>query len=208
MFRTSLGGSAPSSTPTSRPWRGHVVRMAVPVTALVAAATACGPSGDPTGSSNAATSPPAVATHSPAMTTAPPPGTSGTGGEIATATARGLGRILADGEGRTVYLFEKDKDGRSSCSGACAALWPPVTTTGRPNAGPGAQASKLGTTSRSDGRKQVTYGGHPLYYYGPDGDTKGSTKGEGLNQFGGGWFVVAPDGQKVEQNTGAPGGGY
>ncbi|WP_173092255.1 COG4315 family predicted lipoprotein [Actinomadura verrucosospora] len=170
--------------------------MAVPVAALAAAATACGTSG------GAAKSDGAAAPHRPAVPVAATtsPGISGGGGTIATATVGNLGKVLVDGQGRTVYLFEKDQGGKSSCSGACAAVWPPVTSTGKPKAGSGATASKLGTTSRSDGSTQVTYGGHPLYYYAPDAGMKGSAKGEGLTQFGAGWYVVSADGKKVEKS--------
>ncbi len=76
-----------------------------------------------------------------------------------------LGRILVDGHGRTLYLFAKDKNGKSACSGACAAYWPPLIASGKLHAGAGAKASLLGRTRRSDGRLQVTYRHHPLYRY-------------------------------------------
>ncbi|GAA2133755.1 COG4315 family predicted lipoprotein [Actinomadura napierensis] len=166
------------------------LRAAVPLAAVAVAAAACGGSG---GSGAAA--------HRPAVPVAASsaPSTSGAGGTIATAKTGNLGQVLVDGQGRTVYLFEKDTGGKSSCSGACAAVWPPVTTTAKPHAGSQAKASMLGTTSRSDGKTQVTYGGHPLYYYAPDGTAKGSAKGQGLNQFGAGWYVVSPAGKKVEK---------
>lgn len=184
MSRTTLR----STSHSPRPWRSRGVRMAVPVAALAAAATACGGSGG-------------AHAHRPAvpMAATSAPNTSNEGGTIATAKVGNLGQVLVDGEGRTVYLFEKDQGGKSSCSGACAAVWPPVTTTGTPHAGTDAKASKLGTTTRSDGKKQVTYGGHPLYYYAPDGGVKGSAKGQGLTQFGAGWYVVSSAGQKVEK---------
>jgi predicted lipoprotein with Yx(FWY)xxD motif len=106
-----------------------------------------------------------------------------------------LGRILVDAQGRTLYLFEKDKNGKSACSGACASAWPPLTAA---TAGTGAVAKMLGTTSRSDGAKQATYGGHPLYLY--QGDSAPSqTNGEGLKAFGAEWYVLAPSGKKVEK---------
>src|SRR5215212_2087420 len=76
-----------------------------------------------------------------------------------------LGKILVDSKGRTVYLFKKDTGPMSTCAGACANDWPPVTTTGKPTAGKGLTASMLGTTKRSDGKTQVTYNGHPVYLY-------------------------------------------
>jgi predicted lipoprotein with Yx(FWY)xxD motif len=108
-----------------------------------------------------------------------------------------LGRILVDGRGRTLYLFEKDKGMASTCYGSCASVWPPLTTAGKPHAVRGALGARLGTTRRNDGKLEVTYNGHPLYRYA--GDTKpGDTKGQDLNQFGGGWYVVSPTGKKIE----------
>jgi predicted lipoprotein with Yx(FWY)xxD motif len=107
-----------------------------------------------------------------------------------------LGQILVDGKGMTLYLFEKDTGTMSTCTGSCAQFWPPVTTTGAPKAGQGVMAGKLGTTTRSDGKTQVTYNGHPLYYY--SGDMKpGDVTGQGLNTFGGLWYVLSPEGQAV-----------
>jgi predicted lipoprotein with Yx(FWY)xxD motif len=110
-----------------------------------------------------------------------------------------LGRILVDSKGRTLYLFEKDKNHHSACYGQCAAYWPPLLSHGKPLARPGVRRSLLGTTRRANGTTQVTYGGHPLYRY--SGDTKpGQTTGEGLHFFGGGWDVVSPAGKKVESD--------
>jgi predicted lipoprotein with Yx(FWY)xxD motif len=109
-----------------------------------------------------------------------------------------LGRILTDGNGRTLYLFEKDKGKASSCSGACAGIWPPLTAaTGV--AGPGALASDLGSIKRPDGTTEATYAGHPLYTYA--GDSKpGDTHGQGLDQFGAQWYALAPDGKKIDDD--------
>src|SRR3954467_9019776 len=85
-----------------------------------------------------------------------------------------LGRIVVDGQSRTVYLFQKDKAGKSACSGACAQNWPPLLTKGAPKAGAGAKASLLGTTKRSDGTTQVTYNKHPLYTFVDDAGQRGS----------------------------------
>jgi predicted lipoprotein with Yx(FWY)xxD motif len=113
-----------------------------------------------------------------------------------------LGRILVDGRGHTLYLFEKDKHGKSSCNGACATAWPPLIASGKPRAGAGARASLLGTTKRKDGRSQVTYSGHPLYTFIKD-TKKGQTNGEGTDAFGAEWYAVSPAGAKVE-NDAAP----
>jgi predicted lipoprotein with Yx(FWY)xxD motif len=113
-------------------------------------------------------------------------------------TARtGLGRVVVDGRGRTLYLFEKDKRGRSACSGACATYWPPLHAHGKPTAGGGARQSLLGVIRRADGTRQVTYAGHPLYRFALD-TRRGQTKGEGLDDFGAGWYVLAPSGKKIE----------
>jgi predicted lipoprotein with Yx(FWY)xxD motif len=110
----------------------------------------------------------------------------------------GLGTILVDSTGRTLYLFEKDKGDKSSCSGACASAWPPSTASAKPKPVAGVNAAMLGTTVRSDGTKQATYNGHPLYTYAGD-TTPGQTTGEGLNQFGAEWYAVSPRGTKVEK---------
>jgi predicted lipoprotein with Yx(FWY)xxD motif len=107
-----------------------------------------------------------------------------------------LGRILVDSKGITLYDFAPDKGTTSVCYGACAALWPPLTTQGKPIAGPGVRASLLSTTKRSDGKLEVTYGGHPLYYFVSD-QKPGQTTGQGINQFGGPWWVISPAGKEV-----------
>lgn len=109
-----------------------------------------------------------------------------------------LGKIIVDGKSRTLYLFEKDKHGKSACSGACAANWPPLLTKGKPKATGGVKASKLGTTKRSNGTTQVTYGGHPLYTYVGDQNKPGRTTGEGLDAFGAEWYVVGTNGKAIE----------
>ena len=108
-----------------------------------------------------------------------------------------LGQIIVDSRGRTVYLFEKDKNGQSACYGACAKFWPPVLAKGKPTAGTGAKASLLGVVMRKDGAHQLTYGGHPLYGFVKD-KAPGQATGEGLNFFGGGWDVLGPSGNKLE----------
>jgi len=115
--------------------------------------------------------------------------------------ANSLGQILVDGNGKTLYLFEADTGATSTCSGACAQAWPPVTTNGGPKAAGTASQSLLGTTTRSDGTTQVTYNGHPLYRF--VSDTKpGDTGGEGITAFGAGWDVVSPAGDKIEKAGG------
>ena len=111
-----------------------------------------------------------------------------------------LGRILVNGKSQTLYLFEKDKKGKSACSGQCAKFWPPLLTNGKPKAGSGVKASLLGTTKRSDGTTQVTYNKHPLYRFLNDNNKVGSTKGEGVNAFGAEWYVVGTNGKKIEKS--------
>ena len=107
-----------------------------------------------------------------------------------------LGRILVDSKGITLYDFPPDKGTTSVCYGACAALWPPLLTTGKPLAGTGVRASLLGTTRRKDGKLEVTYAGHPLYYFVSD-RKPGQTTGEGVNQFGSPWWVISPAGKEI-----------
>jgi predicted lipoprotein with Yx(FWY)xxD motif len=106
------------------------------------------------------------------------------------------GRVLADGDGRALYLFTRDRTPSSRCHGACAERWPPFLTTGAPAAGPGAQGSLLGTTARAGGSVQVTYHGHPLYYY--VGDRRpGQVLCQGVEEFGGSWYVLTRRGSAV-----------
>jgi predicted lipoprotein with Yx(FWY)xxD motif len=113
-----------------------------------------------------------------------------------TARSSRYGRVLFDGSGRALYLFARDRAGRSSCSGACAKAWPPFLTKNTPRAGAGLRAGLLGTTRRSDGKLQVTYAGHPLYYYSRD-LKPGQIKCQGVSNFGGLWLVVSPTGKAV-----------
>jgi predicted lipoprotein with Yx(FWY)xxD motif len=121
-------------------------------------------------------------------------------GTRVSAASSSLGRIIVDGRGRTLYLFEKDKRDHSACSGACAMYWPPVITHGKPIAGRGVKTSLLGTIRRANGARQVTYAGHPLYRYLLD-TKSGQTNGEGLQDFGGGWDALSPAGKKIERGS-------
>ena len=122
----------------------------------------------------------------------------GTGGTTVSVAKSRLGRILVDSRGITLYDFVKDQRGTSSCYGACAALWPPLTTKGKPVAGRGVRALLLGTTTRKDGKLEVTYNGHPLYYFVSD-RRPGQTTGQGLNQFGAPWWVLSPAGKEIHR---------
>jgi predicted lipoprotein with Yx(FWY)xxD motif len=130
-------------------------------------------------------------------------GSSGRAGGAAASTVQsaktGLGQILVDGRGRTLYLFKADQAGKSACENACASVWPPLTTSGTPTAGEGAVAGQLGTLQRADGSTQITYHGHPLYLYA--GDSKpGATNGQGLDQFGAEWYVLTSTGNEVDDD--------
>jgi predicted lipoprotein with Yx(FWY)xxD motif len=116
-----------------------------------------------------------------------------------------LGRILVDARGRTLYLFARDRNGKSACSGSCAVYWPPLIASGKPRAVAGAKASLLGTTRRADGRLQVTYRRHPLYRYTGDAQ-KGQTNGQGLDLSGGKWWVLSPAGNKIVKSATGNGG--
>lgn len=107
-----------------------------------------------------------------------------------------LGQFLVDGSGRTLYLFKQDKSTTSTCYGPCAQFWPPLLTNGAPHAGSGVNAGLIGTSKRTDGSFEVTYGGHPLYYVVTD-HNPGDTTGQGVNNFGAPWDVVGPDGKAI-----------
>lgn len=133
-----------------------------------------------------------------------PASTGGKQGTVDVATS-GLGQILVDSQGSTLYLFQKDTGSQSECTGACAASWPPLRTNGKPTAGSGANASLLGTTQRSDGAPQVTYNGHPVYQFSGD-QQPGETNGEGVSAFGGSWFVLSQAGNEISSSTSNAGG--
>jgi predicted lipoprotein with Yx(FWY)xxD motif len=108
-----------------------------------------------------------------------------------------LGTIITDADGRTLYDFKKDKGTTSACYGACASVWPPVTTSGTAVAGPGVRSAELGVTKRKDGSTELTYAGHPLYTFA--GDAKpGDTKGNDIDQFGAEWYALSPAGEEAD----------
>jgi predicted lipoprotein with Yx(FWY)xxD motif len=132
------------------------------------------------------------------------PGSSGDGATPSVATAdSGLGRVLTDAQGRTLYVFLPDDAGQSTCTGECAQTWPPALANGRVVAGSGVDRSMLSTQARPDGSEQLTYNGWPLYRYGGD-SAPGQTNGQGI---GGSWFVMDPDGSAIRENS-AGGSGY
>jgi predicted lipoprotein with Yx(FWY)xxD motif len=115
-------------------------------------------------------------------------------GKVVKAVSSAYGKVIADRRGEAFYLFGKDRR-KSSCYGACARAWPPVITKGQPRAGKGVKARLLGTTRRKDGKLQVTYRGHPLYYYVED--SPGRILCQNVSEFGGLWLVVKPNGNPV-----------
>jgi predicted lipoprotein with Yx(FWY)xxD motif len=163
-----------------------VARLATGVSgaaAVVVLAAACSSGG---GSSSSAPASPAASGAS----------GSGSGATVITTATSSVGTFLIDGSGRAVYLWVKDTGDASACSGACAGAWPPVTAAGTVTASGSASASDLGTITRSDGTKQVTYDGHPLYYYAGDSGS-GMASGQGSDSFGAKWWLVSPSGSDV-----------
>jgi predicted lipoprotein with Yx(FWY)xxD motif len=131
---------------------------------------------------------------------ATPPGSASGSPAMATISARtsSLGQILVDGSGRTLYLFEADKGNTSTCYDSCAGVWPPLTSTTAPVAGPGVAQSLLATTTRNDGSQEIVYNGHPLYYFVSD-KQPGDARGQGLSSFGADWYVLSPAGTKIDE---------
>ena len=166
----------------SRPF-GLLAAAAVPLVTLAVAG--CGGSDD-----------------TPTATVKPASGSSAT----VSVADTGLGKILVDSQGKTLYLFEKDSGTTSTCSGGCATIWPPLRASGKPTAGTGAKASLIGTTPRSDGKPQVTYNGHPVYEYQAD-SSAGDTTGQGIDAFGARWYVLSPSGDEITTASSSSGGG-
>jgi predicted lipoprotein with Yx(FWY)xxD motif len=159
------------------------------------------------GSSASGTTPPArTSSTSPASSSTDPapaatiarsrPGTTATSAPAVKSQSSRYGKILFDRAGRVLYLFASDRTKSSTCYGGCAAAWPPYTVNRTPRAGAGVASRLLGTTRRRDGRLQVTYAGHPLYYF--TGDTApGQITCQNASEFGGLWLVINPSGAAV-----------
>lgn len=178
---------------------GLGVVLALLISACGGAATTAGPA-----EGEAPTeAPTAVPTEAPTDTQAPtsPPPTEAPAEEPAAeahlAVAQtGMGKVLVNSEGLTLYAFTQDSADSSACSGGCADFWPPLTIEGEPVAGEGVEASLLGTLTRADGSVQLTYNGLPLYTFSEDA-APGDTNGQGVN---GAWFVVSPAGEMVQDS--------
>jgi predicted lipoprotein with Yx(FWY)xxD motif len=172
-------------------------RLALPIAAVALLATACT-------SSQAGAAPASPSPVSPSASS-PPPGAGGSSGSAtssSTLTTRkgALGTFLTDGSGRSLYMFTSDTSSRSTCNGACVAAWPPLTAMGSVSVSGGAVRSDVGMITRSDGTKQVTYAGHPLYHFSGD-PAPGQTNGEGSTGFGALWWLVAPSGKAITSTT-------
>lgn len=181
-------------------------RYGTPVWTMAVAAllgmglSACGSSSKPAASSTPATSTPAASTTA--------------GATVTTASSSKYGTILVDSAGMTLYMLTGDSPKASICTGTCVSIWPPLLTTGSPKASGGADASLLGTIIRSGGAHQVTYNGHPLYTFSHD-KAPGQVNGEGIDNFGGIWYVLNASGQPVKgasspstTTSSSGGGGY
>ena len=175
----------------------NLIAAAACAAGIALAATACSSGASPGTAAPAASSATAQA-NSP---TAPASAQSSTAGlTIDLKAISGIpGMALVDDKGRTLYLWEADKSSTSTCTGACIATWPAVTASGTPTAGSGVDQSLLGTTKRSDGTEQVTYNGHPLYYFAAD-TSAGMAKGQGSKAFGAGWYVLNAKGSKIDND--------
>ena len=173
----------------TRPFRLAALALA---SALVLAA--CGSSSS--GTSNTSSTSTTGSAPSYGASTSKATSSSATASVVGTKTSS-LGTFLVDAKGRALYLWDADHGSMSACSGDCAHDWPPLTTTGTPKASGKAKASLLGTTIRSDGSREVTYAGHPLYYYVGD-TTPGQTTGQGSDGFGSPWWVVSPAGKAIQ----------
>ena len=169
------------------------VLLALTVTATLLFTAACG-GGSTTGQdAEARQSSPSATTSAPATEPSPAPSSAPPAEGIAITTADSeFGTMLFDQPGQAIYLFDKETTGQPDCYGECAAAWPPVLTTGKPQAAGDVRADLLGTVPRDDGSTQVTYAGHPLYYYAHE--APGQVLCHDVVEFGGRWLVVTPEG--------------
>ncbi|MDT4948934.1 MAG: hypothetical protein QOJ37_1529 [Pseudonocardiales bacterium] len=189
-----------SNPPTSRKV-SLALKIGLPLAAFAVLAAAC--SNGSSGSSGAASTPASPASSaSSASSGSSAAGASATSATVDVHTNNGTS-VLTDSAGRALYLFGSDTSTKSTCSGACATAWPPLTAKGAPTAGPGAKAADLATITRPGGTKQVTYAGHPLYYFAGD-NAAGQTNGEASTAFGAPWYLLAPSGQQITSLTPTP----
>jgi len=180
-------------------YRIGAVAALIGVSVLVAA---CGSSSSKTTATSSSAGSSTAST--PASSTAAASPAAGKGTAVSTASGK-EGAFLTGAGGRALYLWDADAKGKSNCSGACAQAWPPLTTTSKPTASGSVKASQLGTIKRSDGSEQVTYDGHPLYYFAGD-PSSGTTNGQGSDEFGAKWWLVSPSGSAITSDPPAAGG--
>jgi predicted lipoprotein with Yx(FWY)xxD motif len=170
----------------------NAIRITIAAVALCALAACTGESGTPpaadTSTSLSTTPSEATPSESQATTT--------TTVALSTAQVAGVGTVLVEQNGRTVYLFTNDTGSKSTCTGTCASTWTPLTSDGRATT-TGQANGTIGTAKGSDGEQQVTYDGHPLYLYSGD-NGPGQANGQGI---GGVWFAVTADGQPAKPTT-------
>jgi predicted lipoprotein with Yx(FWY)xxD motif len=142
-----------------------------------------------------------------AASSAPPKTASGQAATVGISNT-GIGQILVDSQGRSLYLFKADQGTKSACTGACAGAWPPLLVTGKPTVGSGVNGSLVGTTTRPEGKTQVTYNGHPLYRFAQDQNAL-ETNGQGVSAFGAAWFALNSAGNQVtaQPSSSSTGGG-
>ena len=172
------------------------VKLGVPLAAVALLAAACSSSG-----STAAQAGSAPASSASSASTAGGGTANGTATDTVISTTSGsAGKYLVSGSGRALYMWVADSKDKSVCSGACAGAWPPVLATGKVVAQGGAEASELGTITRTGGAKQVTYNGWPLYYYVGD-PSAGTTTGQGSDSFGAKWWLLTPSGAEITATT-------
>lgn len=168
----------------------RTIGLSLSLAALATFAAACSSSDDSSSSDAKKSSAATTSAGSDSKTASAAPDSADSGSKLVLKTAKGSAGIwLTDPAGRTLYLNTKDKKTASNCYDACAKEWPPLTTT-KPVTVTGKYTvpSNVGTITRTDGTKQVTYGGHPLYYY--KGDTApNQIKGQGVD---GKWFLIGP----------------
>src|SRR5438876_2830645 len=177
----------------------NLIAAATCAAGIALAATACSSSLSSNGTATAPAASSATAQQN-SPTAAASASSSAAGTTIGLQSVSAIpGKFLVDGQGRALYLFEADKSSTSTCTGACAAAWPPVTASAMPMAGGGVSQSLLGTTKRADGTEQVTYNGHPLYYFAADTGA-GMVKGQGSKEFGAGWYVLNAQGSKIDND--------
>jgi predicted lipoprotein with Yx(FWY)xxD motif len=179
--------------------RKSIKRMSAPAKLATGVGGAVGVALLAAACSSAGSSTPAASGSTPAGASAPSSapasgGASASGTTVITTASSSAGTFLTSGSGRAIYLWAKDSGGMSACTGACASAWPPVT--GTATVAGSAKASDLGTITRSDGTKQVTYDGHPLYYFVGDSGP-GTASGQGSDNFGAKWWLVSPAGSDI-----------